>query len=58
VANHKLLDRTLIEQLHGHGWRSLAYTVNDEAVARRLLESGIDGLITDAVDRFPPTTPG
>jgi glycerophosphoryl diester phosphodiesterase len=58
VANHKLLDRGLIEQLHGHGWRSLAYTVNDEAVARRLLESGIDGLITDAVDQFPPTAPG
>lgn len=55
VADHKLLDGALIEQLHGHGWRSLAYTVNDEAIARRLIDAGIDGLITDAVDRFAPT---
>jgi len=58
VADHALLDGTLIGQLHAQGWRALAYTVNDEAVARRLLDAGIDGLITDAVDQFPPAAPG
>jgi glycerophosphoryl diester phosphodiesterase len=57
VANHKLLDRALLDRLHSAGLRSLAYTVNDEAVARRLRDCGIDGLITDAVDRFSPTAP-
>ena len=58
VADQALLDRTLIEQLHDQGWRALAYTVNDEAVAHRLRDAGIDGLITDAVDQFPPTDAG
>jgi glycerophosphoryl diester phosphodiesterase len=58
VADQALLDRALIEQLHAQGWRALAYTVNDEAVARRLRDAGIDGLITDAVDQFPPTDAG
>jgi glycerophosphoryl diester phosphodiesterase len=30
----------------------LTYTVNDPAPARRLVDWGIDGIITDAVDRF------
>jgi glycerophosphoryl diester phosphodiesterase len=34
--------------------RCLSYTVNDEWVARRLLELGIDGIITDRVDLFAP----
>jgi glycerophosphoryl diester phosphodiesterase len=54
VANHKLFDRALVERLHGSGLRALAYTVNDEAVATSLLGLGLDGLITDAVDRFAP----
>ena len=32
----------------------LSYTVNDPCEADRLLRAGIDGLITDAVDRFSP----
>ena len=54
VANYRLFDRALIERLHGAGLRALAYTVNDEAAASRLLDFGLDGLITDAVDRFAP----
>ena len=48
------MDRALIEQLHGRGWRALVYTVNDAAVAQRLIEDGIDGIITDAVDVLGP----
>ena len=54
VANFELFDRALVERLHAAGLRALAYTVNDEATAQRLLALGLDGLITDAVDRFAP----
>lgn len=54
VANHRLFDRALIERLHDAGLRALAYTVNDAEAARALVGLGIDGLITDAVDRFVP----
>jgi len=52
VANYGLLDAALIGQLHDAGLRALAYTVNDPATAHWLVACGIDGLITDAVDRF------
>jgi glycerophosphoryl diester phosphodiesterase len=54
VTNHRLMDAALIERLHGAGLRALAYTVNDAADAQRLIARGIDGIITDAVDRFSP----
>jgi glycerophosphoryl diester phosphodiesterase len=54
VSNHKLMTAELIAQLHGAGLRGLCYTVNDATEARRLLALGIDGIITDAVDRFSP----
>ena len=54
VANYNLMDAALIARLRGAGLRALSYTVNDPAEARRLVALGIDGLITDAVDRFSP----
>lgn len=54
ITNWRLMDRALIERLHARGWRALVYTVNDAAVAQRLIADGIDGLITDAVDRLGP----
>ena len=54
VTAFALMDADLIAQLHGAGMRALAYTVNKPAEARRLTALGIDGLITDAVDRFSP----
>jgi glycerophosphoryl diester phosphodiesterase len=54
VTNHQVMDAALIAQLHGAGLRALVYTVNDAATAQRLLAIGIDGIITDAVDRFAP----
>jgi len=54
VTNHRLMDAPLIEQLHAGGMKALVYTVNEPADARRLIVLGIDGIITDAVDRFAP----
>ena len=55
VSNYNLMDAALIARLHGAPMRALCYTVNDPAEARRLVGLGIDGLITDAVDRFSPS---
>ncbi len=52
VTNHRLMDAALLAQLHGAGQRALCYTVNEPADVQRLLDLGIDGIITDAVDRF------
>jgi glycerophosphoryl diester phosphodiesterase len=54
VANHKLFSREMVERLHAANQWALCYTVNDESAARALLGMGLDGLITDAVDRFSP----
>lgn len=58
VTNFALMDAAMIEALHGAGLRALCYTVNDPVEARRLTGLGIDGLITDAVDRFAPHPAG
>ncbi len=54
VTNHKLMDTGMVEQLRAHGLRALCYTVNDPVDAKRLMALGVNGLITDAVDRFAP----
>jgi glycerophosphoryl diester phosphodiesterase len=54
VANYRLYDAALVRRLHDAGLWAMAYTVNDLAAARALLDSGLDALCTDAVDRFSP----
>jgi glycerophosphoryl diester phosphodiesterase len=54
VTNHALIDAAVLARIHGAGLRGLVYTVNDPAEARRLDRLGIDGIVTDAVDRFSP----
>ena len=54
ITNHRVMDAALIAQLHGAGLRALVYTVNEAVDAQRLLALNIDGIITDAVDRFAP----
>ena len=56
VTNHLLMDEALIAQLRAEGWRAMVYTVNERADADRLLAQGIDGIVTDDVDRFAPAT--
>ncbi len=54
VTNHAIMDAALMARLRDAGLRALCYTVNDPADVLRLRRLGIDGLITDAVDRFSP----
>jgi glycerophosphoryl diester phosphodiesterase len=50
----RAVDAALVQAAHGAGLRLLCYTVNDPAEVARLRELGVDGLITDSVDRIEP----
>jgi len=54
VTNYAVMDAAVVAQVHAAGMRALVYTVNDPAEVARLGGIGIDGIITDAVDRFSP----
>ncbi len=54
VCHHLLWDASSVMQAKSAGFRCLSYTVNDEASAQRLIDLGMDGLITDRVDIFNP----
>ena len=56
VTHHRLMDAELLALARRAGWRAMVYTVNEPDDAQRLLALGIDGLITDAVDRFSPAS--
>ena len=52
ITNHALVDAAMLASVRAAGLRALVYTVNDPAEAQRLEALGIDGIVTDAVDRF------
>lgn len=54
ITDHALMDAALIERLHAAGQRALVYTINEPERAQQLLAIGIDGIVSDAVDRFVP----
>lgn len=54
ICKHRLWNEHRVGQARAAGLRLLAYTVNEAAAVERLLRLGIDSLITDRVDRFPP----
>ncbi len=49
---HELVDAALVTACRARGLRLVPWTVNDSADMRRLLELGVDGLISDYPDRF------
>ena len=55
VCNYRVWNAKTVVMAQAAGLRALSYTVNDEAVAQRLIDWGIDGIITDRVDLFTPT---
>jgi glycerophosphoryl diester phosphodiesterase len=54
VCQHRLWDTSSVTQAKSAGFKTLSYTVNDEAEVQRLLTLGTDGIITDRVDAFKP----
>ncbi|TDP63373.1 glycerophosphodiester phosphodiesterase [Roseateles toxinivorans] len=54
VTNYALMNFETTARIHAAGLKALVYTVNDEAAAQWLIANGVDGIITDAVDRFSP----
>jgi len=54
VLHHPLWTGERVAQAHHRGLRALSYTVNRADDAQRLLDWGLDGLISDAVDRLGP----
>ena len=54
ITEFPMMDAALVARLHGAGLRAMVYTVNDPSVARQLVAMGVDGIVTDAVDRFSP----
>lgn len=54
VLHHPLWTAHRVALAHAAGLRCLTYTVNEPDEAQRLLDLGLDGLITDRVDRFDP----
>lgn len=54
ITDHRLMDADVLAVLRAQRWRGLCYTVNETEDVQRLLALGIDGLITDAIDRHAP----
>jgi glycerophosphoryl diester phosphodiesterase len=54
ITDHRIMDAGLLAQVHGAGMRGLVYTVNDADTAQALRTLGVDGIVTDAVDRLTP----
>lgn len=47
IAHYKLATAGLVEELHAAGKKVLVWTVNRGAEARRVMEWGVEGIITD-----------
>ena len=53
ICEQRAWNVATVRQARAAGLRLLAYTVNEDGDATRLLALGVDGLITDRVDHFP-----
>jgi glycerophosphoryl diester phosphodiesterase len=51
-ANHRRLNEKLTMKVKNEGWRCAVYTVDDPGRAKRLLDWGVDSIITNAPDRL------
>jgi len=47
VWDHRKIDRNEIEQIHKLGKKAWAYTIDDPARAKQLIDAGLDGVITN-----------
>lgn len=51
-CDYVLLSRENVDQLHSQGIKVIPWTVNEIADMKRLIDWGVDGLITDYPDRY------
>jgi glycerophosphoryl diester phosphodiesterase len=51
-AGKPLVTRELVEHCHAHALHVHVWTINEPAEMRRLLDLGVDGLVTDRPDRM------
>jgi glycerophosphoryl diester phosphodiesterase len=49
--DYSLVDAALVDRVHARGMQLVPWTVNDRSAMRRLIEAGVDGLITDYPNR-------
>jgi glycerophosphoryl diester phosphodiesterase len=52
VTHHSLMSAGVARQLHDAGLRALVYTVNEPADLAAVRAAGVDGVITDEVERY------
>ncbi len=52
VTHHSLMDAAMVQRLHQAGMRALVYTVNERADLAAMRAAGVDGVITDEVERY------
>ncbi|GAA1465986.1 glycerophosphodiester phosphodiesterase family protein [Nocardiopsis exhalans] len=57
-AHYTLLDRERIGEIHRHGYRVVAWTVNEFPEMARLIGMGVDALATERVDDLVSLTSG
>ncbi len=50
APNYKLLDKNKVDLLHKAGFGIFTYTVNKKADMQKVIEVGVDGIITDSPD--------
>ena len=52
VARGDLITSAVVEKAHHAGLQVVAWTINEQDQMRRLMEAGVDGIITDFPDRL------
>ncbi len=50
---YPLLSKTILDTLHQKGMKVIPWTVNETADMKKLVDLGVDGIITDYPDRIP-----
>ena len=56
-TNHKTFPAGRTAEVQARGYRVMLYTVNDVAIAEKLLEAGVDGIFTDNLREFSARFP-
>ncbi|ATJ82991.1 glycerophosphodiester phosphodiesterase family protein [Halomonas beimenensis] len=52
ALRHNRIDASEVRRAHHHGYRLYAWTINEPARMSRLIDLGVDGIITDRPDRL------